>query len=263
MLVSIIMGVYNSQETVVAAIETIFSQTYHNLELIVCDDGSNDSTYLKLCECKKNYGKRLIILQNAENLGLAATLNRCLKIANGDIIARMDGDDKSCSQRLEHQIMYLQKHKEIFFVGCNAHKFNENGIYGHLCNMEYPKPKDLCVKNCFIHPTIVIYRKALESVDGYTEHWSTTRCEDYDLWFKLYAHGYYGANLQEYLFEYYEGNANFVKRKYRYRICEAIVRYLGIRANNLPWYLYLFIFKPLLVGLVPTMLMQFIKHKFK
>lgn len=257
---SIIMGVYNTANTIEAAIASIFEQTYETFEFIICDDGSTDNTSQILEKCKSIYGERLILLKNTKNQGLAKTLNTCIGRARGEFIARMDGDDISHPDRLEKQIKFLIDNPQVAFVGSNAVKFDENGPYGFFRNSRQPKKEELLYKSRFIHPTIVFRRNCLNSVGGYCESDYCLRCEDYDLWLRLYAKGYFGANIQEELLDYYEGSQNLSKRKYRYRVNEAIVRYKGFKSNKILLRGLPYVFKPLIVGLISPKVVNWVKR---
>ncbi len=254
------MGVYNGADTVERAIASIFQQTFQDFECIVCDDGSTDGSGAVLCACREKYGQRLMLLENERNIGLAPTLNRCLAAAKGEYIARMDADDISAPERLERQLRFLAEHPDVSFAGCCAKKFDEAGVYGEFCYPACPSVKDLRWNACFIHPTVLIRRAVLDAVQGYDERDSRVRCEDYDLWLRLYAMGCRGANLQEKLFFYYEGSGNLCKRKYRYRINEAVVRAAGFRANKMLLRSLPYVVKPLIVGLLPVSLRNKLQH---
>ena len=256
MVISVLMGVYNGADTVERAIASIFQQTFQDFECIVCNDGSTDGSAAVLRACKQKYGQRLVLLENERNIGLAPTLNRCFAAAKGAYIARMDADDISAPERLERQLRFLAGHHNVSLVGCCAEKFDETGVYGEFCYPARPSVKDLRWNACFIHPTVLIRREALNAVQGYDERDSRVRCEDYDLWLRLYAAGYHGANLQEKLFFYYEGSGNLCKRKYRYRINEAVVRAAGFRANKMLLRSWPYVVKPLIVGLLPGQLLK-------
>ena len=98
-LVSILMGIYNCADTLEEAIESIENQTYDNWELIMCDDGSKDNTYEIAKKYNEKNPEKFVLIKNEKNLGLNMTLNNCLKVAKGELIARMDGDDISLPER--------------------------------------------------------------------------------------------------------------------------------------------------------------------
>ena len=77
--VSVIMGVHNGEKTLSRAIDSILNQTFSDFELIICDDFSTDATY-KIMKSYALKDNRIIILKNERNLGLAASLNKCINI---------------------------------------------------------------------------------------------------------------------------------------------------------------------------------------
>ena len=91
--VSVIMGIFNCENTLSDAIKSILNQSYTDWELIMCDDGSQDDTYKIALEYQHKFPDKIILLKNKTNMGLNATLNTCLSKATGTYIARMDGDN--------------------------------------------------------------------------------------------------------------------------------------------------------------------------
>ncbi len=83
--ISVIMGIYNCEETLAESIESILSQSYKNWELIMCDDASTDGTYQIARRYADHYGDRITLIQNKTNQRLAASLNRCLTYATGGL----------------------------------------------------------------------------------------------------------------------------------------------------------------------------------
>ena len=111
--VSVIMSVYNPGDfsQVRLAVESILDQTLEDLEFLIYDDGSDQETGKLLLELA---GKddRIRLLGGAENKGIAAGLNVCIRQSRGEYIARMDADDISLPRRLERQAEFLSSHPE-------------------------------------------------------------------------------------------------------------------------------------------------------
>src|SRR5690242_12850241 len=107
-LVSVIMSVYNSEQWLKLAIDSIIQQTYPNWELIIIDDASNEAARQIL----QTYASdpRIIIHHRNTNHGLIKNLNLGIDLSKGDFIARMDADDISEPDRLAKQVAYLQQH---------------------------------------------------------------------------------------------------------------------------------------------------------
>lgn len=213
--ISIIMGIYNCEDTIKEALDSIINQTYKNWELIMCDDGSTDRTYEIALLVKNKYPDKIKILKNEKNMGLNFSLNRCLKEADGKYIARMDSDDRCLENRLEIQIEFLKKNKEFSLVGSNYSFFDENGVWGEISLPLFPTVNDVVLGKSFAHPTILMLKEAIEKVDGYSLKKETRRSEDYDLWCKLYYKGYRGANIDKNLYLYRE-NIEGIKKENLY-----------------------------------------------
>lgn len=254
------MGIYNEKrkDHVILAIDSILKQSITDFEFIICDDGSTEEFYAWLClVCGKD--ERIRLIRNETNKGLAYTLNRCMKHAVGKYYARMDADDISKKQRLKKQMLFLEEHPQYAFVGCNAEFIDDQGVWGeHILN-EKPEEKDFLISSGFIHPTIMARAEVFDKIGGYSTAGYVTRAEDYELFMRLYAEGYGGYNMQEFLFQYREDIHAFSKRKYRYRLNELRVRYCGYHALGILKGHGLYVVKPLIVGLIPKRVMQ--KHR--
>jgi glycosyltransferase involved in cell wall biosynthesis len=113
-LISVVLPLYNSAQTVRAAVRSIQAQTLTAWEMIVVDDASTDGSGELVAEFAD---PRIRLLRNANNLGLAPSLNRGMGVAAGKYFARMDADDLSFPERLARQHAYLEAHQEIDLVG--------------------------------------------------------------------------------------------------------------------------------------------------
>lgn len=256
--VSIIMGIYNCENTLATAIDSIINQTFTNWELIMCDDGSKDNTYQIAQQYQKKYPSKIILLKNEKNLRLAATLNRCLKVAKGEYIARMDGDDICRKERFEIQVAFLESHPEYDCVGAGREVFDENGVNGIRLSKEYPTKNDIFKSVPFAHPTIMMKKSTYDALGGYRESSETLRAEDLDLWFRFWQMGFNGYNLQDILLEYREGVNDFRKRTLQAAIGTTKVYLKYWKEYNfgfrfLPWCC-----KPIITALLPNSLM----HKY-
>ncbi len=114
-LVSIIMPVYNNEKYLSGAIESVLNQTHKNIELLILDDGSTDSS-LSIIENYAMHNKN-IRLVSRDNKGVANSIDELLKYVKGDYIARMDGDDYSFPDRIEKQLKYLKENSDVGLVG--------------------------------------------------------------------------------------------------------------------------------------------------
>lgn len=248
--VSVIMGIYNCESTLEKSIHSLLEQTYPNWELIMCDDGSQDRTY----EIAKKYAdtySNIILVRNETNKGLNYTLNHCLKYATGTYIARQDGDDISLPTRLEKEVKILDKNPQYALVSSAMIYFDEQGEWGQGKPVEKPGKLDFVLGSPFCHAPCMVRKNVFDEIKGYSESKWLLRAEDYHLWFKIYARGYLGFNIKEPLYKMFDGRDAFKRRKYRYRINEAYVKYIGFRMLNIPLKYYIYILRPIIVGLLP------------
>lgn len=250
-LISIIMGVYNCGDTLGEALESIVRQTYSNWEIVMCDDGSSDDTIKVAEKYAKKYGEKVKILKNDKNMGLNYTLNKCLKHARGEYIARMDGDDICAPVRLEKEIEILEKNEDISIVSTDMELFDEGGVWGRTYSKERPEKIDLVKKTPFCHAPCMVRKTAFDAVDGYSVEERLLRVEDYHLWVKMYQQGFRGINIQEPLYSMRDDRSAQNRRKFKYRLNEAYVKKCAIVQLGLPIYCYIYCLRPILVGLMP------------
>ena len=258
--VSIIMGVYNCADTLSQSIESIIKQSFTDWEFIICDDASTDDTYKIASFYAEGYPGKIKLLRNESNKKLAATLNRCLSVASGRYIARQDGDDISLSNRLEKQVAFLDSNSEYMLVGTGMIPFDENGDMEVRIGKIEPVKQDIPANNTFMHATIMMRKEGYEELKGYRVMKQTRRAEDYDLWIRFFAAGFRGYNLQEALYKVKEDKEALKRRKLRYYFDTSQLIFIGCRTLKLPIKYYLFIFKPLLIGITPK---QFVKKYYK
>ena len=214
-LVSVIMATYNCEATITDALTSILEQTYPNWELVVCDDGSTDGTWDLLTGASAEFGKRLVLLRNSQNMKLPYSLNRCLDAVSGDLVARMDADDLSAPERLEQQVLYLSANPEVDLVGTAMRRFNDRGPIDILApTTTHPDKWTLGRERTvpFFHATIMARRRVFEAVANYTVAWRTERSEDLDLWFKFFHAGLVGRNMTQPLYKVRE-DENIIRRR--------------------------------------------------
>lgn len=259
--VSVIMGIFNCSKYIDESIKSILNQTYKNIELIICDDGSTDNTYEIAKSYEQKYPNKIILIKNKKNMGLNYTLNMCLKKANGEYIARQDGDDISLKDRLEKEVYFLNYNSEFDFVSTNAIVFDENGKWGQTHLKEFPNKNDFLITSPFCHASSMIKKNILDDVGNYSEGKKYVRVEDYNLWFKIYSKGYRGYNMQEALYLWRDDRDAYNRRKFKYRINEVSIKLEGFKDIGIPFYKYIYAFRPILVSLVPYNIYLLIHRK--
>jgi glycosyltransferase involved in cell wall biosynthesis len=201
-VVSVVMPVYNSEQYLRAAVESILAQTFRDFELIAVDDGSTDGSASILADYHHQDG-RILILTHSQNQGIVSALNRGLKIASGKYIARMDADDISSPERFERQVEFLESYPQVGILGTEAIFIDSHDR--EIARMSHPQ-KDLSIRwtsllaNVFFHPTVMIRRAVLTEYNlAYQPEFQSV--EDYDLWLHLLEHTQ-AANLDRPLLRY-------------------------------------------------------------
>jgi glycosyltransferase involved in cell wall biosynthesis len=257
--VSVLMAVYNNEATLDDAVASVQSQTYADWEFIICDDASTDSSFERLSRYAQE-DPRISVIRNDRNRGLAYSLNRCLEAACGEYLARQDGDDRSLPERFRRQVDFLEEHPEYAFVGCNIILFNEEGVWGERAFKPAPEQRDFFNRPEFCHPALIFRRNSLLAVDGYRVAKETRRGQDADLYMRMYAAGMRGYNLQEKLFEYYEGKLSIARIPMRHRWNSVVIRYKGYKAMGLIPEGLPFLLKPLVVRMIPRPLLRLYKR---
>ncbi len=122
-LVTVAMPIYNAGKYLRLAVLSIVSQTFTDWELLIIDDGSTDNALNTIADIND---KRIRILKDGENIGLAARLNEAIDLAQGQYLARMDGDDASYPERLMRQIEVLQNDSKLDLVAVRLLTIDEN-----------------------------------------------------------------------------------------------------------------------------------------
>lgn len=256
--VSVIIPTFNVENKIDRCLESLTSQTYSNMEIIICDDCSSDGTWVKLKKWEKK-DARIQILKNDTNSFAAVTRNRCIQAATGEYIALQDADDYSALDRIQTEVQHLEEHLEFDFVCSTLVCFDENGIWYKIHFKEFPEKKDFIWGISFTHASAMFRTHALKAVGGYRVARETRRGEDLDLFMRLYANGSKGVNISDDLYFYNEDRNAYKRRKYRYRICEAVIRHKGYKALHLYPMGILGVIKPLVIGLIPNSLHKSIK----
>lgn len=257
---SVITGVYNIGKLTIfdRMIRSVLSQSFSEFEWIICDDGSTDGTWERL-ETIAATDNRIRLLKSPVNEGLASALNRCIAICRAALIARQDADDLSAPERFALQVLFLQEHPEADFVGSNVILYDETGAWGKRIFPIKPEKQDFLFSMPFVHGALMFRTTALQMAGNYRVARETRRAEDCDLLMRMYAEGMVGRNLEQSLYWFLEDKAAKRRRKYCYRIDEFKIRCRGFRAlglwpRGIPYAL-----KPLLVGLIPSGLLDQLK----
>lgn len=181
-LVSVVMPVYNIESYIEESIYSILSQTYTKIEFIIINDGSTDNTANIV---KSIQDSRIIFIDQFKNEGNYVRRNEGCKLAKGKYICVMDGDDIAMSNRIEKQVKIMENDPLLLAHGTAFILSN-----GYTCHKPYDYEQlkvMLLFNNVFLHPSLIIRKDALKSVDYYNEKYRYA--SDYDLICKISLKG--------------------------------------------------------------------------
>tara|TARA_Y100000591_G_scaffold131432_1_gene112576 strand:+ start:56 stop:730 length:675 start_codon:yes stop_codon:yes gene_type:complete len=163
--ISVIMSVYNDENNVANAIQSILDQTFDDFEFLIIDDCSTDNTYEEMTKFVNDSRVKLYV--NEENIGLTKSLNKLIEESNGKYIFRQDSDDISFKNRFIEQIKILET-KDIKTCTTRAIDLNNNKIIPGI-SAWIPKKITMKFKNPYIHGTLAIEKLLLNSIGNYSE----------------------------------------------------------------------------------------------
>lgn len=197
-LVSVIMPVYNGEKYLSAAIDSILGQTYKNLELIIVDDASEDNTTSIIKNYQKKFSGIIKGIFLKKNVGESAAANVGFRLSSGEFVARMDADDVSHLERIEKQVKFMQKHKEVVVLGTQGEVIDKNGTI--VGNKRFPCDHDeiyrlYAIIHPMLHPSCMFRRILLPYKNKLWENTHEPN-DDYFTLFKLLNYGKF-ANLGE------------------------------------------------------------------
>lgn len=217
-LVSVVIANFNMANFLPKAIESILSQTYDNLEIVIVDDGSTDNSKEVMCRYELNPKVRCIY---QPNLGQPKAKNAGVFNSNGEFIAFCDADDIWDSKKLEKQIPCFDRDPNIGVVYSNAVYIDKNDIAVHS---DYKLKKysgnitnELFVKNCIPFGTAVVKTECFINYGGFNE--SIPMGIDWELWLRLSVHfKFFFLNETTYYYRVWDGQ---MSRNYRGRYSNA------------------------------------------
>ena len=259
--VSVLVGIYNCADTLGQCIESVLSQTYPNIELILCDDCSSDNTY----DVAKSYADkdpRIRLIRNEQNIKLGRTLNHCLEVATGEYCARLDGDDYCAPDRFEKQVRFLNENPEYDCVGTFMQIID--GVKNDKVRKvpPYPTIEFLAQSNPCCHATMMMRTEALRSIKGYDVRPETERIEDVDMFWRFYLAGHKAANILEPLYFVREDPDTYKRRKFKFDINCAKYRYNACKKAGLGFRYRILAGRQILVAFAPHSLVR-AYHNFK
>lgn len=205
--VTVLMPLYNAENYLMEAIDSVLNQTYQDFQLLIIDDASTD----KSMEVVSAFNDpRIVIYRNEKNMGISYTRNRGLDLCKTEYIALLDDDDIAMPYRLEHEVRYLDEHPEVDVVGGHQRQIDKNGKDLSKQWTVYLNPKyikaHLLSNNAIVNGSTMFRRKFIE--DHHIRY--KEQCfgaEDYRFWVECSLKGTI-ANLDEVMLLWRTGHGN-------------------------------------------------------
>ena len=166
--ISVIMAVYNEENYINEAIESILKQTFTDFEFIIVNDGSTDSSKAII----KSYTDKRIKLINQSNEGVAKARNAGVKESKGKYIAILDADDISEPNRIKRQYNFLVYNHNYIAIESNAILLDmeNNFIYRSNLPLSDYKMKEILPEFPTFHPSLMFYKNVFSQVGGYPDY---------------------------------------------------------------------------------------------
>lgn len=217
--VSVVMPVFNGERFIAEAVQSVMSNSFTDLELLLVDDGSTDRS-LEVAQAACKNDSRLRIFKSAHG-GVGAARNRGLAEARGEFIANLDSDDAMFPDRIARQVAFLDANPAHVAVGSRALVVDGTGDALHIGIQEFTHEEiDRAHMEgrggAILNPAAMFRRKAVLELGGYRAELNSTG-EDFDLWLRLAEVGQL-ANLRDVLTRYRAHQANVSRTGKEHRI---------------------------------------------
>jgi len=181
-LVTVVIPCYNRAEYIQITLNSVFEQTYPNIEIIVIDDGSLDESFEILTSQKHKI--RLYQHPGGENRGQSSSINLGLSKACGDYISILDSDDVFASQKIEKQVDYLETNSSIGLVYSNGMNIDSAGKEMYPLYLDGPRdgigPEEVLESSSFNLPSNAMVRKSVFTKAGFLDE-SLRSAQDHDM----------------------------------------------------------------------------------
>ncbi|MDX1494135.1 MAG: glycosyltransferase [Longimicrobiales bacterium] len=217
---SVLLPVRDGARHLDEALESIVTQTLHDIEILVVDDGSIDDTG-ELLRSWSDRDPRIVGIQQ-EPRGIVAALEHARSLARGRFLARMDADDVARPRRLEAQLELLRRHPDLSGCGCRVRYFPRDVVRDGARRYEawingVVEPDEI-ERSIFVecplpHPTFFFRSDALASAGGYRE---TDGPEDYELILRMWSQGHRFGKVPQVLLDWREGEDRLSRTDPRY-----------------------------------------------
>lgn len=224
---SVLISVYHQDraEWFEAAIDSMAQQSLPPYEIVIVEDGRlTDELYSAEKRCIERYPDWVRVVSLEENRGLAAAMRKGICECRCEWIARMDADDISEPTRCEEELRVAMA-EGADIVGCDCEEFIDT-IQNPTAKRLFPANHDELIRfsrrrTPFCHPAIMVKKSAVLEVGNYKDVYLH---EDYDLFVRIFAHGYRGCSVKKILYHVRVGR-DFYYRRGGMRYVKALLNY--------------------------------------
>ncbi|UQZ80977.1 Putative glycosyltransferase EpsE [Paenibacillus konkukensis] len=210
-MVSVVVPCYNASAFIRSCLDGLLKQTYTQMEWILVDDASSDSTVDTINSWLHDYRSeterlaRVVFLPLPSNVGTAGSYTIGMFLARGEFIAIHDCDDISHPERLEKQVQFLSEHPEFGLVGTNYIAFEDQNYHKTVIPQWLAYGSDIPQKydeglHCISNPTVMLRGSTFDRIGGHTR--KIPGAEDFEFFAKCAAAGIQMDNLREPLYFY-------------------------------------------------------------
>lgn len=192
--VSVLLTSYKHERYLRACVDSALAQTYANMQVIVVDDNSPDSS----AEILKSYGDKIQLALNKENRGTYGVLNQALSLARGEYCAVLNSDDLWAPEKIARQVQLMQAHDAMAFCHTYGDFIDGDGrvVQGRPMGFEFPRTETgdelatFIANNTAIASSVMFRTEVAERIGGFDE--SYRNLGDWDMWLRLAAEGNVG-----------------------------------------------------------------------
>jgi glycosyltransferase involved in cell wall biosynthesis len=233
-LISVIMPAYNVEKYIEKAIESILEQSYSNIELLICDDGSVDKTVEIINQFND---KRIYLYRNEINLGNLNTTNFLFSKCKGDFIALQDADDFSEINRLELLVNQFNLNDKLGIVGSYYNLVdNDSSIFqcGLIPTTNFLIQKEMEIEVApFLYPSVMVKKQVFDKIGGFRMFFNRKGYADFD-WMARICEVSEGLNINLPLYNYRKHSDSFttIALKKEKTIIEEYMHYLILQAHK-------------------------------
>ncbi|WP_038178791.1 glycosyltransferase [Vibrio rhizosphaerae] len=251
--VSVLMSTYkgNKAKYLDESLKSLAEQSYIADEIILIVDGEIDAEQ-QLVISRFNYKGNFKVYYLKENHGLAYCMNLAIQYSSNDILARMDADDLSNSERLESQYKKIISLEDENYVICSwASDFSDEcsdlGSIKKTPEGHSQIKKAIPYRNVIVHPSIMFYKKVVDVHGGYNQ--AVGLLEDYELHLRLIASGVKYYAIQKPLIqvrtshEQYDrrGGLKYLINEYKFRLFCYRKKYISFYQLMMSCFIYSFL----------------------